>query len=420
MKIDVEVISREMIKPSTPTSDHLRRYQFSFLDQLSPSVYIPLIYFFNLDQQHSKRYIFNHLKTSLSKVLTHYYPLAGHVKDNYVDCNDKGVLFLEAQVSCQLSQMLQEPFPSDLNGFLPDGVSNVALAIQVNFFTCGNVAIGARLSHKIADGSSLIAFIKNWAATARGDDGNFCAEFVAAELFAPLDVDGFDRNISPAEKNVVLKRFVFSDSAITTLREKYARKTSTENQIYPTRVEALSSFIWSRFQASTQTKIGPKKPLMLVHAVNLRKRMNQPLPDDSFGNFFRPAITISSQDTGEDCYNLVNKLRDSISKIDKNYVEKLQDGANEYDLMKRMAERFNKGEFITFNYTSLCRYPVYEADFGWGRPVWVAWGGLPYKNLTVLMDTKSGGGIEAWIHLKEEDLAKFVADQQLLDRLNFS
>ncbi|KAL5835355.1 hypothetical protein ACOSQ4_014852 [Xanthoceras sorbifolium] len=88
--------------------------------------------------------------------------------------------------------------------------------------------------------------------------------------------------------------------------------------------------------------------------------------------------------------------------------------------MKRMAERFNKGEFITFNYTSLCRYPVYEADFGWGRPVWVAWGGLPYKNLTVLMDTKSGDGIEAWIHLKEEDMAKFVTDQQLLDCLNFS
>ncbi|KAK1582303.1 hypothetical protein Q3G72_013849 [Acer saccharum] len=96
-----------------------------------------------------------------------------------------------------------------------------------------------------------------------------CEEFVAAKLFPPIDVvGGFDRNINPTEMNVVMKRFVFSDSAITALRAKYACKTSTENQIYPTRVEALSSFIWSRFQASTQPKIGLEKPLLLVHAVN--------------------------------------------------------------------------------------------------------------------------------------------------------
>ena len=44
----------------------------------------------------------------------------------------------------------------------------------------------------------------------------------------------------------------------------------------------------------------------------------------------------------------------------------------------------------------------------------VALGGLAYKNFVVLMDTKSGDGIEAWTHLKEEDMAKLVTDRELL------
>ncbi|KAL5770601.1 hypothetical protein ACOSP7_014755 [Xanthoceras sorbifolium] len=190
--INVEVISKEIIKPSTPTLDHLHHYRFSLLDQFSPSFYQPFIYFYTTtttttddDHDHDHKFgnngVTNNLKTSLSEVLTRYYPLAGCLEETYVDCNKGGVLFLEAQVSCQLSDIIENPLPGEfINKFLPDGVANLVLAIQVNFFNCGGVAIGVRLSHKISDACSLVTFINNWAATARGDGDNVRSEFVSS------------------------------------------------------------------------------------------------------------------------------------------------------------------------------------------------------------------------------------------------
>lgn len=64
--------------------------------------------------------VINSLKSSLSNVLTKYYPLAGRIKNNYVDCNDEGVVFSEAKVSCHLSEIVNEPeFSSEFKKLLP-------------------------------------------------------------------------------------------------------------------------------------------------------------------------------------------------------------------------------------------------------------------------------------------------------------
>ena len=104
MRVEVEVISNEHIKPTSPTPTHLHYYQLSFLDQIFPPVYASFIFFYTKNDTYSKistditKSFSSVLKQSLSDVLTRYYPLAGRVKDNInVDCNDEGVLFHEAQ-----------------------------------------------------------------------------------------------------------------------------------------------------------------------------------------------------------------------------------------------------------------------------------------------------------------------------------
>ncbi|XP_028779029.1 vinorine synthase-like [Neltuma alba] len=433
MNLQVEVISTEIIKPSSPAPHHLRRYQLSFLDQVSPLVYNPLVLFYahnvstNPKKDHSNMSsITDHLKRSLSHVLTHYYPLAGRLIDNtFIDCNDEGVLYSETRVKGQLLDFIQNPNPSELNRLLPfqlDKVTEITFGVQVNVFECGGIAIGACLSHQVADALSFFTFLNFWASVASGsgqvESTSYPSDrFVSANLFQPKNTSGFDARSGIINDNIVSKRFVFNASAIEALRTKYAQ---TDEKL-PSRVEALSAFIWSRYVAATQDPHGgPQKTYAVVHAVNLRPRMEPPLPPDSFGNYYRVTMTlIPTLENEEECnygFLFIKQVREQLKKIDKGYVRRLQEGANEHlDFLKDSSYRvLVKREMVSFSFTSLCRFPLYDADFGWGKPTWVGSPALTFKNLVVFIDTKNGGGIEAYVSLTVEDMAKFEADKELV------
>ncbi|OVA06426.1 Transferase [Macleaya cordata] len=154
----VEVLLRESIKPSSPTPHHLRTFNLSFLDQIAPPIYVPLIFFYASDgdgnnkMEACRRDV---LKKSLSEILTRYYPLSGRIKEDsfIIDCNDDGVDYLEARVhnNCRpVSEFIQNPDVHLLKQFLPfdpygsesssefgfeSGFnSKVLLAVQVSFF----------------------------------------------------------------------------------------------------------------------------------------------------------------------------------------------------------------------------------------------------------------------------------------------
>ncbi|XP_027152601.1 vinorine synthase-like [Coffea eugenioides] len=438
MKVDVQVISRCTIKPSSPTPDHLQHYPLSFLDQINPPVFMPLVLFYPSDQNHLITSTpgpgkLNQLKKSLSEALTRFYPLAGRLIDNtYVDCNDEGIPYVEARASCRLSDFLDNPIPGELNKFLPfdlDDVKDIGMVIQVTLFECGGVAVGVAISHKIADATSLFLFVTSWATISRRDSHETRSPiFESAAIFPPRDVAGYNHALGMVKKDeIVTKRLVFTASKIASLREKYTTNSNTAtgdeyHQIRPTRIEALSAFIWTRFLTATAGhKDNRDKMYMLNHAVNLRPRMHPPLSECYFGNLSRPAITIPSFDNDEQGYGIVNQVRDAIRNVGGDqYVTKLREGDKHLNFIKERAKLVNKGEVVSFSFTSLCRFPSYEADFGWGKPVWIGSASLTFKNLVVFLDTQSGDGIEAWINMKLEDMAKLEADKELLKYVSTS
>ncbi|KAE8123966.1 hypothetical protein FH972_018879 [Carpinus fangiana] len=416
--VNVEIISKEMIKPSSPTPHHLRTHKRSFPDQFAPTTYIPIILFYqpsnahdDVDHHHVQKCY--RLKMSLQQTLNRFYPLAGTLKEDHsIDCNDEGVEFNEARVACNLSQVLQHFNMEILNQFLPfepHGTHDVLLAVKYNIFKCGGVAIGVCVSHRIADGASATTFLGAWSATSRGDE-YVCPKFDAATYFPPKDISWGKGDIGVTKEKIVTRRLVFDKSSIAALKKN----------TYSTRVLAVSAFIWKRLMAISKSKPAPAKVHVATHAVNLRPKMAPPMPTHSFGNLWYFAAAVVSPhdqlDGGDDHdrnRTLVMKLSNAIKGIDGDFVKKLQSDAIPDSLTKKV-EVASKGDVESYRFTSWCRFPLYEANFGWGEPTWVCCPSMPFKNLVVLTSTRDGNGIEAFVNILEKDAVVFDSDEELL------
>lgn len=201
---------------------------------------------------------------------------------------------------------------------------------------------------------------------------------------------------------------------------RYDRYADTTDDVFtkrlPTRVEALSAFLWSRFIAAKELKSDPNKIFTVLHAVNLRTRVDPPLSEYYFGNIC--CFTVSTvpymegSDSDQAGCRLVQQVRESIRGVNGDYIAKLREGEH-LNFLKKRAMQAYKNELVTLNFTSLCRFPLYETNFGWGKPVLVGSASLTYKNIVTFLDTPSGDGIEAWICMTKEDMEKFEEDLEL-------
>ena len=57
-------------------------------------------------------------------------------------------------------------------------------------------------------------------------------------------------------------------------------------------------------------------------------------------------------------------------------------------------------------FSSWCRFPFYEVDFGWGNPTWMSIVAIPFE-IVGLFDTKDGDGAKAWVSLSEKTMLLF-------------
>ncbi|KAJ4715326.1 vinorine synthase-like [Melia azedarach] len=396
--MDVEIISKECIKPSSPTPLHLRTYKLCLLDQFYDHFYVPRILYYNppnlsppIDTELIVSKRLQILKQSLSKSLTRFYPIAGEIKDNFsIDCSDKGVYFVYARVKSPLNKFLNHLDLIPLTHRLYP-VEGHEQGEEIKGAYVGKIQLVRVLVMKRY---VLIMMLPSYflRLTEYPRDATWMA------VCEPFCKNG----------RFVTRRFVFDAKAIANLKAK-ASSLCVQN---PSRVEVVTALLSKCIVAAFKTKSGFYKPTLLTHAINLRQKGKLSFLEDYLGNIVWRANALCRSGKDVELGGLVCRLREAITKLNVDFVKSLQGDKGFLNICKAIQDEnevcLSAADRITFS--SWCNFGFYSIDFGWGKPIWLSSVGSDESvtnslEFIYLIDTRSGDGIEAWVRLLEEDMA---------------
>ncbi|KAJ0034782.1 hypothetical protein Pint_25805 [Pistacia integerrima] len=418
----LHILSKKFIKPASPTPYNLRKLKISSLDQCQLPIYVPYLFCYPLNDKTKNSERSKLLQTSLSQILTLFYPLAGrYIEDKLIiDCNDHGVEYIEVEVACHLAPFLRRDLDGkNLQQFFPhqsESPSSPLVAVQWNMFECGGVAIGLCILHRIVDGFVYSKFVDAWSTSCRlGFDKvvHHQPSFDLGQISPTREVMPKVTPISQPhpEKKVASATFVFSNLAISNLRmlAKGAGQFS--------RVQLVTALIWKALIRVAEAKHGQLRPSIITHLINMRGRTSTSLPisKDSCGNIMRPVLvrfTPEKMGNKVEFDELVSLVCGAITNCVKDCA-KPQNGEDLFLMVdsawKKAAEESKRNEVVSYFFTSACGMPIYP-DFGLGKPVRVTRKEAFAEEIISLMDTRDGDGIEAWISLEENDMKIFQQD----------
>ncbi|KAL1539677.1 shikimate O-hydroxycinnamoyltransferase [Salvia divinorum] len=411
----MKILNRKLVKPCIPTPTNLKTYKLSFIDEILPLMEVGVLLYYPSNPKPI------HLEQSLSMVLPSFYPLAGRfiLSDHIVDCSDQGAEFLEAEApDTELAALLVERDHKNLSAFLPrenkqvDIAAYPILSIQATSLKCGGLVVGVSISHKIFDVSALSTFLLHWSNTVNPNPDTAAAvTFEGAALFPR-------RSRSSASSAAIrfldsdrisVKRFSFSKEAIASLKSSFGAGQRVS------RVRAVCALVAEALAALDRAKHGRSRGCLITQAVNMRGRTVPPLSETACGNLVMLSLARC-------CAGEIQQVADLLGEAVSRSVAECggilgldEDRRNEMVMepLRAAGRAFMSGEENVLTFSDYSKFGFYGVDLGWGKPAWASIAPHTTANTVVVMGSGDGDGIEAWVHLENDDMELFEQNHQI-------
>ncbi|KAF5200739.1 Spermidine hydroxycinnamoyl transferase [Thalictrum thalictroides] len=415
-----------IVKPNEQTPDV--KLRLSECDQIKPYTHAPTFYIYppqNIDSNKSISSPFHTLKISLSHVLVPYYPLAGRLNliggGRFVlNCNGLGAEIFEAESQSEIKDLGDFRPTSETRKLIPtvdytEDISELPLLlVQLTRFKCGGISIGVAISHIVADGKGALEFISSWANFARGENKLVVEPYHDRNVFYkgdPLSKPRFDHHELKAfptlighddaeeerKKECTNTMLKLSKTQVNKLKEMANEGKDATSRHY-SRYEAIAAHIWRC--ASKSRKLQNAQLTSLRVPVDCRNRLKPTLPQGYYGN----AVMVTSPiaEVGKLMLGLGDAcdiIRQSAEMFNDDYIKSSIDFlANQEDLTKRRAgfhTDSQKGLFLgnpNVTITSWLGLTIYDADFGWGKPIFMGPAGLGFDGKSFVIPVSDEDG----------------------------
>lgn len=407
------------------------------------------------------------LRRSLSQTLSLFPPLAGRLSTNpssghvYITCNDAGADFIHAIASSislfdVLSPLYVPDSVRDFFCFAFDGALSYnghfhpLLAVQVTELADG-LFIGCAVNHSVTDGTSFWNFFNTFAEVCRAGvrrisrppdfTRNFFSESTAVLRFP----DGGPKVTFSGGEPLRERIFRFSRAAIQELKaranaggwkraeaEVLGKESNdgwkigkgeiqagngrvtpvTDRTAEISSFQSLSAQLWR--SVTRARKLASAANTTFRMAVNCRHRVDPRIDPLYFGNAIQSIPTVAS--VGE---ILSRDLRWSAGLLNKNVAAHddatVRRGVEDWERSPRVFPLGNfDGASITMG--SSPRFPMYDNDFGWGRPMAVRSGRANKFDgkISAFPGRDGGGSVDLEVCLAPATVSALEADTEFM------
>ncbi|KAK4479657.1 hypothetical protein RD792_015185, partial [Penstemon davidsonii] len=410
MKINIK--DTTLVRPAEATPNG--SLWISNIDVVMHNYHTPTVYFYRRPPGVANFFDSAVLKAALGRALVAFYPAAGRLNMNEdgrieINCNSEGVLFVEAESDGSLDDLGEYFTPK------PDLILIPIVDYSLDVSTC--IVPGVRNEHHLSDGISALHFINTWADISRGLDITFPPvidrshlsarhppqpQFDHIEYYQPAPTMNFP---SDASLETIQPVFKLTRDQLNSLKSNC---NDNKNNIFYSSFEVLGGHVW-RCVCKARGLTEDQETRIRI-PIDGRSRFQPPPPRGYYGNvsFSNTRIAVSGEIVSKPLKHVVSIIHDAIVQMNNDYLRSTIDYLELQPDLLALAIGDHTFKCPNLSINSWVRMPIYDADFGWGKPIFLGPGAISREGKVIMLPSPiNDGSILLSIALPKEHMKRF-------------